>query len=92
MNPGVLATVIAVLAQIAAPVVPGFGRPWFERARAQPRVHMIKTTTATKHLESRRVVCNMPVVRPSADVDPKIVVEPPKGVGFTLRTIDGGCK
>ena len=39
------------------------------------------------HQAPRQVLCTMPLVRPEKDVDPKIVVEPPKN-GAKIRTID----
>ena len=39
------------------------------------------------HQKPSQVLCSMPMLRPPADVDPKIVIEPPKD-GAKIRTID----
>lgn len=91
MHASLLGALIAVLAQTAAPQIPGFGRPWFERPIVKSG-HRDQPTTAPKQVEKPMIVCNMPMVRPRADVDPKFVVEPPKDVVFHLRIIDSGCK
>ena len=48
-----------------------------------------------KHLgEPRHAVdCAMPMLKPEGDVDPKIIVEPPKDVDFKIRIIEAPrCK
>lgn len=91
MNPALIATVIAALAQTV--VVPaGFGRPWFEPSTAK-RVHTVQhAPTGRSHVATPKPSCAMPMVRPQAGVDPKIVVEPPQGVAFAIRTADAPCK
>lgn len=84
----VLAVVLAVLTQLtAAP----------PRFRPGARVHFVplqatavKGTPVQVHVVAspeKQVLCTMPLLRPKTDVDPKIVVEPPKN-GAKIRTID----
>jgi hypothetical protein len=91
MNPAFIAALVATLAQTV--VVPaGFGRPWFEPAAAK-RVHTVRhQPPGTVHVALPKPSCQMPAARPQGDVDPKIVVEPPKGVGFAIRTVEAPCR
>ena len=34
------------------------------------------------------VLCTMPMLRPKGDVDPRIVVEPPKDVDYKIRIVE----
>ena len=83
------ATALAVISQFAAqqpyrPTVkvavdgPRLTRPLKVKISPQGRVTEIR---------GPQVLCTMPMIRPAAPVDTKIVVEPPKN-GAKIRTID----
>lgn len=84
----VLAVALAVLTQLAAappPFRPGVNVHFVTSQsttlnRALVRLHAVTSP-------SKQVLCTMPMLRPQTDVDPKIVVEPPKN-GAKIRTID----
>ena len=83
-----LAVVLAVLVKLAAtppPFRPGatvyFVTPQSTTLdRALVRLHAVTSP-------SKPVLCTMPMLRPQTEVDPKIVVEPPKN-GAKIRSIN----
>ena len=83
-------TALVLISQLAAPqayrpsakVTLG-GTPQFFLVTPKPTAgHAIEVYKA-----SSQVLCTMPMLRPQGDVDPKIVIEPPKD-GAKIRTID----
>lgn len=92
MSPTLGVVVLAVIAQFVA------GQEAL-RTRATVRLQTLQiarearvfqTPQGTRHLpRESEMLCTMPILRPPADVDPKIVVEPPKS-GAKIRTIDAG--
>ena len=83
-------TALVLISQLAAP--PPY-RPSVKAnlGGARQFVPLKSKTTAAQvieiHQTPRQVLCSMPMLRPPADVDPKIVVEPPKN-GAKIRAIE----
>ena len=74
--PGI--TVLIVAAQLVAP--PPF-KPSVKRVEFPTPQNVMPKVVATPH-----VLCTMPMLRPQGNVDPRIVVEPPKN-GAKIRAI-----
>jgi hypothetical protein len=83
-----LAAALLLLAQLSAAPQPyrsgvkvQFVTPQSMKPNGMPvQVHVVPPP-------SKHVLCAMPMLRPQTDLDPKIVVEPPKN-GAKIRTID----
>lgn len=92
MTIALFVTLVATLAQ-AAPVIPGFGRPLFDG--------VLRKTSLVVHVSDGRVLgvplasvppCAMRTVVAPSDVDPKIVVEPPRNVRHSVRVVEPPCR
>jgi hypothetical protein len=90
MTLALFATLAATLAQTAAPVVPGFGSPWF--VRAPQRNTPVSLKTADQLVTAPISACNIRTIVAPSHVDPKIVVEPPKDVRHSVRIIELPCR
>ena len=89
MTPALLATLVATLAQTTAPVVPGFGTPWFVTARQQNPTTPFKISDRSP---GPIPTCTMRTIVAPRDLDPKIVVEPPANVRHSVRRIQPSCR
>jgi hypothetical protein len=79
MTPMLGITVLVVITQLAAAQQPY--RPGVKR------VEFVTPQNITpKVIQTPQALCTMPMLRPQGDVDPKIVVEPPKN-GAKIRTV-----
>ena len=87
MTIALFVALVGTLAQSTAPVVPGFGRPWFETARPQPRPTFSASAGVGQTAPMSVPSCVMRTIVAPKNLDPKIVVEPPKN-GAKIRTID----
>lgn len=82
-------TTLAALAQLLAAERPARISDKYLSATRQPVRPLFAPLQQPGVAErSPQVLCTMPILRPDANVDPKIVVEPQKGVDFKIRTID----
>ncbi|CAN5795986.1 hypothetical protein BH18ACI5_BH18ACI5_12480 [soil metagenome] len=91
MNLALFVTLVATLAQSTAPAIPGFGRPWFEQTPPnkhapvfQKRIHQAQPQV--------KPACAMRVIVPRKHTDPKIVIEPPQNVSYSIRIIEPSCR
>lgn len=82
----VLAVALAVLVQLGAAPPPH--RPGV-KVRFVPLPSQTRSGVAILHVTPtpKQVLCTMPMLRPQTNVDPQIVVEPPKN-GAKIRTLD----
>jgi hypothetical protein len=91
MTLALFTTLVATLAQSTAPLVPGFGSPWFQPVPQHRRMvfQPLKGAQAQSLLVPN---CTMRILVAPKDVDPKIVVEPPKNARHSIRIIEPSCR
>ena len=92
MAPTLVAVTLALIAQFVA------GQEAL-RTRATVRLQALQSTQEARVFQTPQgthhvphesaTLCTTPILRPSSNIDPKIVVEPPKN-GAKIRTIDAG--
>jgi hypothetical protein len=92
MTIALFVALVGTLAQSTAPVVPGFGRPWFETARPQPRPTFSASAGVGQTAPMSVPSCVMRTIVAPKNLDPKIVVEPPKNVRHSMRIIEPSCR
>jgi hypothetical protein len=87
-----------VLASIALVLISQLAAPQVYRPSAKvtlggtPQFFLVTPKATTGHAieiykPTAQVLCTMPMLRPQGDVDPKIVVEPPKN-GARIRSVE----
>jgi hypothetical protein len=89
MFSAVAVSALAVLIQTlpgAAPF-PGYGEPLFGRSKTTPKSVFVFHTLPVE-TPKPEIVCGIRIIRGNADVDPKIVMEPRKGVDYKIRIIE----
>ena len=89
MTPALLATLVATLAQTTAPVIPGFGTPWFVTAPPQKPLTSFKISGRSP---GPIPICTMRTIVAPRDLDRKIVIEPPANVRHSARIIEPSCR
>jgi len=91
MNLALFATLVATLAQSAAPAIPGFGRPWYEPTVPNQHAPVFQTRLHQPQPQVKPT-CTMRVIVPRKHTDPKIVFEFPQSVRYGLRIIEPSCR
>ena len=92
MNIALFATLVATLGQSTAPVIPGFGRPWYEKVPSNKHAPTVFNKRVHQLPQQVTPRCRMPAVVPRKHTDPKIVFEVPKDVRLSGRIIEPSCR
>jgi hypothetical protein len=81
----VSALVVLIQTLPGAMPFPGYGEPLFAGSKPTPvfALRALPIETAKP-----KIVCNMPMIHGNGDVDPKIVITPPKRVDYKIRIIE----
>ena len=81
----VSALAVLILTLPGAAPFEGYGEPLFGKTKPK---RVVVFPTHPFETAKPKIVCAMPMIRGNSDIDPKIVIEPRKGVDYKIRIIE----